>query len=67
MDEYVNNEIPWKIIKKMINSENNFFIKHHLDSYNTFFNKGLMDVFKNIISEQEVTIEQLQNYITDSA
>ena len=47
MNEYINNEIPWKIIKKMIQSENNFFIKHHLDSYNTFFNKGLMEVFKN--------------------
>jgi len=47
MDENIRKSIAWKTINKMFNDNQQFLIRHHLDSYNSFFEKGIKEIFKD--------------------
>ena len=43
----MNIEDKFNIIDSMFRDNENFLVRHHIDSYNQFFSTGLRDVFKN--------------------
>ena len=47
MNKNIRNKISWDTIHKMFYDNNDFLIKHHIDSYNMFFEKGIKEIFKD--------------------
>ena len=39
-------DITWKVIDKLFKSNQNYLVKHHLDSYNDFFKNDLVKIIK---------------------
>jgi DNA-directed RNA polymerase II subunit RPB2 len=40
-------DISWKTIDRLFGHNENFVVKHHLDSYNEFFSTGIKEIFKD--------------------
>ena len=61
MDE---DTIIWNIIDTYIKDNDNYLVKHHLDSYNNFFEKGIQQVLreKNPISIMKQQDETTKNF-----
>ena len=47
MNKNIRNKISWDTIHKMFYDNNDFLIKHHINSYNMFFEKGIKEIFKD--------------------
>ena len=61
MDE---DTIIWNIIDTYIKDNDNYLVKHHIDSYNNFFEKGIQQVLreKNPISIMKQQDETTKNF-----
>ena len=64
----MNDNISWKTLNTYFKDNENFQVKHHLDSYNLFFNQQLRDIVQvnnpiHFFKEQdEETKQHLYNY-----
>jgi len=45
-EEYLVNDISWKLIDKYFTDNPNNLVKHHLDSFNDFFENGIFNIFR---------------------
>ena len=46
MENLNHEEINWNVIDNMFKNDQNFLVKHHLESYNDFFNNKIYNIFK---------------------
>ena len=59
-------DITWKVIDKLFKSNQNYLVKHHLDSYNDFFKNDLVKIIKEnnpikLIKNQDPKTKQYKN------
>ena len=59
-------DITWKVIDKLFKSNQNYLVKHHLDSYNDFFKNDLVKIIKEnnpikLIKNQDPKTKQYNN------
>ena len=59
-------DITWKVIDKLFKSNQNYLVKHHLDSYNNFFKNDLVKIIKEnnpikLIKNQDPKTKKFKN------
>ena len=47
MGEDVDESTHWDVIKMMLESDESYVAKHHIQTYNYFVEKQIFDIFKN--------------------
>ena len=51
-------ELPWKVIKRLFDDDQQMMVRHQVDSYNDFFGKGIFKIFNE---RNPIVLQKEQN------